>query len=272
MLRFVHELGSCPNRTLIFEVIKTLVAKGSDNTLPGAQDAAKKNLNKQLRRLCLGEVNLFSSNDQRAVKKLHKFIDTVRVCLDSGFMEKALKLIGRIKPDIEQQRHFPGQRSVFGGIEVGVNTSYEPILAHNLVHMLGNLFDAHDEPLMEEVLRNPFEDLLRYYVNPALVLCPLKVRRKALKDLRGERFKRILGDHLFKELVLLEAPSTDHGPSIQAIARVKRKAEEEFSPPPRSGDMWWVSWDGFSSWHCNVARPLHVQHPVRGRGFRFGMI
>ncbi|KAK7717492.1 hypothetical protein SLS64_002984 [Diaporthe eres] len=64
------------------------------------------------------------------------------------------------------------------------------------------------------------------------------------KDLREEHFKKILGDDLYRELVLLEGPPGSGGsggrPS-QTAAGVKREAEEELWPPPRPGVRQWIA-------------------------------
>lgn len=236
--RFIRELACCENRTLVGEVIKTLAAKGSDTTLPGAGEAAKKILNKQLQRLCLGTVNLLSVRDQQAANEVHRFIDTVRVCLATGFTEEALKLIEKVKPDMEQQLHYPEPRPVLSGTRTGNGTAYVPILAHRLILMLGGLQDAYTAPFVES-LRDLFEYLLRKYVLGALSMN--RNRSRLLKDLLEERFRGILGDHLYRELILLEVPPMNYGHANQVIAGIKREAEEELSPPSRSGLSRWVA-------------------------------
>lgn len=206
--------------------------KGSDNKLPGAVEAAKKILDKQLQRLCLGAVNLLSVHDQEATNEVHRFIDLVMTCMRFGFEQEATQLIERIRPDMEKQLHYPEPRPVLSGARTGNGTPYAPILAHRLMRHLGDLPDACDAPFMES-LRNLFEYLLRRYVLGAL--SPNGDRSRLLNDLRQERFQRILGDHLYRELVLLEAPAMKYGYAYQAVAGVKRQAEEELCPPPRPG-------------------------------------
>lgn len=74
----------------ISKVIEGLAVKGSDNTLPGAEEAAKKVLGKQMQRLCLGTINLLSVHDEKATNEAHRFIDLVRTCMIFGFKEEAL--------------------------------------------------------------------------------------------------------------------------------------------------------------------------------------
>lgn len=59
----------------------------------------------------------------------------------------------------------------------------------------------------------------------------------------GGRFRRILGEDLYRELVLLEGPPCSRIPihSGQTAGGVKREAEEDLVPPPRPGVRQWVS-------------------------------
>lgn len=64
------------------------------------------------------------------------------------------------------------------------------------------------------------------------------------KDLREEQFQKILGDDLYRELVLLEGPpgsGVSGGHPSQTAAGVKREAEEELWPPPRPGVRQWIA-------------------------------
>ncbi|KAG6365222.1 hypothetical protein INS49_006831 [Diaporthe citri] len=167
---FIHALEHCEDRALVGKIIKNLAAKDSDNTLPGAREAAKKILNMQLPRLCLEPVNMLSATDQQAANEVDRFIDTVGVCLTSGFMEEALRLIENINLNVQPQQHYPEPRPV--GTRTG--TAYVPNLAHRFVCMLGDLLAAHMAPFMES-LRDLFENLLRHYALPPFPIFPARL-------------------------------------------------------------------------------------------------
>ncbi|KAG8161592.1 hypothetical protein KVR01_008579 [Diaporthe batatas] len=230
--RLIPELGCCNNRALVSKAIESLAVKGSDNTLPGAAEVAQKILDKQLQLLSLGTVNLLSARDEEATSEAHRFVDLIRTCMRFGFKQQAIQLIGRIKPDMEKQLHYPEPRPILSGARTGNGTPYVPILAHRLIRMLGKLPGAYEAPFMES-LRELFEHLLRRYVLGAL--SPNGGRSRLLNDLRKERFRKILGDPLYGELILQGAPPMDYGCADQAVAEKKRKAEEELCPRPRPG-------------------------------------
>lgn len=73
----------------------------------------------------------------------------------------------------------------------------------------------------------------------ALSAYEVKVRdlRYCTKDLHGEHFRRILGDDLYSELVLLESRPGSRASAhpYQTTVGLKREAEEELIPPPRPG-------------------------------------
>lgn len=329
--RFIHALGHCENRALVGKIIKNLAAKDSDNTLPGAREAAKKILNMQLPRLSLGPVNMLSVSDRQAANEVDRFIDTVGVCLTSGFTEEALKLIQNTNLNAQPQQHYPEPRII--STVTGPGTAFMPNLAHRFVRMLGDLLAAHTAPFTES-LRYLFEYLLRHYALPPFPIFPARpvgwahrprgcgrsceacgeldmfltdperkvgdfshlrrahirdhvIRRlpsdtfkcavnlrgnvsfliykisadgefrealsayehaaRALrdctKDFHGEHFWRILGEDLYRELVLLEGPGGSRAPGHpgQTAAGVKREAEEQLIPPPRPGVRQWVA-------------------------------
>lgn len=78
----------------------------------------------------------------------------------------------------------------------------------------------------------------------ALSAYEVKVRdlRDCAKDLRGEHFRRILGDDLYSELVLLESLPGSRASvhPYQTAVGLKREAEEELIPPPRPGVRPWI--------------------------------
>lgn len=243
--RFIPELECCQNRTLVSKVIESLAVKGSDNTLPGAVEAAKKILGKQLQRLCLGTVNLLSKRDREADDEVQRFIDLVTVCMNFGFKEEALELIERIEPDMEEQLHYPEPRPVPSGALNGliIADKLMPILAHRLMSKLCNLPDARDAPFVES-LRDLFQYLLRKYIFGALSRNGGPYR--FLKHSR-ERYRTILDDDTCRKLHLLEAPPMKHEHANQVVAGIKREAEEELSPPRRSGFCPSVASSGFLS-------------------------
>lgn len=171
-IRFIPILGDLDNRALVSKIIETLAAKDSGNTLPGAREAAKKILNKQLQRLGLGPVNMLSIRDQEAANELDRFIDIVRVCLTSGFTEEAFKLIRNINLNVQQHQHYPEPRII--SARTGTGTAYIPNLAYRLVRMLGDLLGAHRAPFMES-LRGLFEYLLRCFVLPPVPVYPTQL-------------------------------------------------------------------------------------------------
>ncbi|KAJ0109209.1 hypothetical protein J7T55_009540 [Diaporthe amygdali] len=315
--KLIPKLEICEDRALVSKIIKTLADKDKRGTLPGSEEAARRVLNTQLQRLCLGPINLMSLQDQQAANEVDRFIELVGVCLASGFTDEALNLTQNIKPNPRQQQlerhHGP------------VHFMNQPNLALKLVRRLGDLLELHKAPFMES-LRNVFEDLLRNYAlspfpvyptrsvgwahrprgcNAACGACRdldlfltdpqqqvgrfwlLKKARdhvemrlprgffrltvdpgskphallvykisqdgefreavvawersagflqNSTKDLRKEHFRKILGDDLYRELVLLEGPpgSSISGNPAQSTGGVKREAEDELLPPPRS--------------------------------------
>lgn len=265
---------------------------------------------------------MLSVSDQQAANEVKRFIGTVGVCLKSGFMEEALKLIENINLNAQPQQHYPEPRPV----GTGTRTAYVPNLAHRFVCMLGELLAAHMAPFMES-LRDLFEDLLRHYALPPFPVLPARpgvwehrprgcggfckpceeldlfltdprrkiadfshlnrahirdhiirrlpsdtfkcavnpkgkgsflvykissdgeyrealsayedearVLRDCTKDFCGEQFYKILGEDLYCELVLLEAPGGSGAPGhpSQTAAGVKREAEEELWHPRRT--------------------------------------
>lgn len=70
-----------------------------------------------------------------------------------------------------------------------------------------------------------------------------RVLREYARGFRKEHLRKILGDDLYSELVLLEGPpgSRAQSQSGQAAFGVKREAEEELVPPPRPNVRQWVA-------------------------------
>lgn len=161
-------MGDFEDRSLVSKTIKTLAAKDSDDTLPGAREAAKKILTKHLQRLGLGPVNMLSVRDQEATNEVNRFIYIVRTF---GLTEEALKLIENFNFNAEQQQHYPEPRIVSARIGTftctGTGTTYIPNPAHRFLRLLGDLLGAHRAPFMES-LRGLFEHLLRQFALPPL--------------------------------------------------------------------------------------------------------